>query len=301
MKNHGINISRNVCCPICKATRYFELTYLFKLTKSSGAICRDCGCVFLNPRHNGNWYRSYYQGSNERLKDNQQRRKQINVYANRQYLKASSIHEYIKKKFPDFDIKEKSILELGCTSGGILKYFYDQGAKRTVGLDPEPEYVDYGKKKLGLEIYEGFIEDFKSKNKFDLIIMRHVVEHLLDPVKDLERAYELLNDQGLLFVETPSLYSMNMLGKWKENFLTEHPTIFSYKTLPYLLNKCGFNVELLPMKGNRSHLRVLAKKKRDIDITFNGDNWIWVVFKCLVYDYSQLARRAYYSIRNKKK
>ena len=45
--------------------------------------------------------------------------------------------------------------------------------------------------------------------KFDLIIMSHVVEHLKDYKEAICEASELLDDNGLLYIETPSPQTIN--------------------------------------------------------------------------------------------
>jgi 2-polyprenyl-3-methyl-5-hydroxy-6-metoxy-1,4-benzoquinol methylase len=46
------------------------------------------------------------------------------------------------------------------------------------GIDLGSEYVEFGKKEYGLNLYSIELKDLKGK--FDLIIMSHVFEHIIN-------------------------------------------------------------------------------------------------------------------------
>jgi 2-polyprenyl-3-methyl-5-hydroxy-6-metoxy-1,4-benzoquinol methylase len=60
-------------------------------------------------------------------------------------------------------------------------------------------------KSNGINVRKGSIEQIKSNEKFDLIILSHVLEHLLNPSVFLKKIKSILSDNGILYIEVPSL------------------------------------------------------------------------------------------------
>ncbi|HEX3568970.1 MAG TPA: class I SAM-dependent methyltransferase [Candidatus Saccharimonadales bacterium] len=115
------------------------------------------------------------------------------------------MHPYMVKSFKPFFV-DGSLLELGCFKGAVTKrlapYFEDiscveasdvAAAEATKNLD--------GKVKM----YNALFEDVKLPQKYDNIVMTHVLEHLDDPVKVLKRVNdEWLSDKGKFFLVVPN-------------------------------------------------------------------------------------------------
>jgi len=286
-----------VQCPLCNSNQSFDLTNFFSSKDAPISICKRCSLVFLNPRHSDEWYKSYYKGSTSREKDNN--RSDIEDYESKQYeIKGKSVLKFIMNNY-DLQLNRMKVLEIGCTSGGILRYFRDSGASSVTGVDPEKEYVDYANNISGIDVFDGYLDEFCNKNKdsFNLIIMRHVLEHLFEPLVNLELVYSLLDDNGILFIETPSLYSMGITDRWKENIHVEHPVIYSNKTLECMLKKCNFDIIARPNNGNRGHLRFLVKKNINGQMDFNYGSWIKVLILLIAYELSTPLRKFYYFFR----
>lgn len=104
----------------------------------------------------------------------------------------------------------KTILDLGCGNGFFTKYFKKNNV-RIVGVDGSV----YGLKQA---ISSGFdecwhIEDFNSDpieltEKFDLIVCKDVMEHLLFPDQFLKNATKLLSPNGRLLVQVPNHFTL---------------------------------------------------------------------------------------------
>jgi SAM-dependent methyltransferase len=54
-------------------------------------------------------------------------------------------------------------------------------------------------------VINGYIEKVRLSRKFDLVIMSHVLEHLVDPVQTLRYAYDtFLKKGGVLYIDVPT-------------------------------------------------------------------------------------------------
>lgn len=289
---------QNVACPLCQSNDKFDLTRLFSTQKTPVSICKNCSLVFLNPRNTEKWYEEYYRNSNFQ-KINRVKRGEINLYESNQYKRGKRIFEYVCS-YSNLNVTDMCVLEIGCTSGGILRYFRDQGVDKVTGVDPEKKYVNYANSISGIKVHGGFLREFieNSNEKFNVIILRHVLEHMPDPLINLAYIRSLLSDNGFLYVETPSLYSMGIDKKWKENFIHEHPIIFSNQTLKYILLKSKFKIIREPLNGNRSHLNYLVMKSNATVNSLKYQDWRKVVLKCFFYDTTTFFRRLYYRLRS---
>lgn len=79
-------------------------------------------------------------------------------------------------------------------------------------------------------------------DKFDLMTMHHVIEHVIDLDKFLEKAYHDLTENGSLIVETP-LYEYANTRNYNGRFIDIYHTLFfTSNSLIYALNKNGFRL-----------------------------------------------------------
>ena len=105
------------------------------------------------------------------------------------------------KKIAKYRNSKGRILDVGAAAGFVLKGYQDEGWKG-IGLEPNKSIAQIGKDTLGLDIRQNSFEKFKVDEKFDLISMIQVVAHLYDQRTSFENAAFLLNDNGLLLIET---------------------------------------------------------------------------------------------------
>lgn len=116
---------------------------------------------------------------------------------------------YLEKLIPD--IASYSILEVGCAEGGFVKVLHDKGMKIR-GLELEQGRVDLAKEKAPeLDIIQADISDThvadKMGEKFDLIVLRDVIEHIPNRDATFENIRRLLNPGGYLFITFPPRFS----------------------------------------------------------------------------------------------
>lgn len=161
--------------------------------------------------------------------------------------------------------KPGKILDVGCAAGFILKGFESSGWEGH-GIEPNATMAAYGKNELNLDIHIGSLEDYKSDQKFDLVTLIQVIGHFYDVDKSMENASHLLNQNGLVLVESWNMKSLiaRILGKfWHEYSPPSVINWFSDESLKKLFKAYGF--ELIdsgyPAKQiNLKHALSLLKK-----------------------------------------
>lgn len=148
------------------------------------------------------------------------------------------------------------ILDVGCADGehfDILKKF---GNWQFVGIDFNDKIVKKGKIE-GREIYTTTLEEFDyPKKNFDLVIMDHLLEHVVDPVLTLRAAYSLLKSGGYLIGAAPNINSLDRIlfqRFWGGFHLPRHVWHFTPTTLSKMFEKTGFNLRKLDYELHTGH------------------------------------------------
>ena len=159
------------------------------------------------------------------------------------YLKQNILLNFIFK-LKKFFYKKKDILDYGCGSGELaiaLTFFYKKKNIFTADVfNLDKKFIPKIKKHYLL--HKG---ELKNK-KFDIILMRHVFEHIFDLnnfIKMIKK--NLKNKDSNLIIEVPnmdSLWRKIMKERWPGYFYPFHYYVFSKQFLKEYLSKNDFKV-----------------------------------------------------------
>jgi len=244
-------------CSICKSKKIEDLKLnetnfirpFKKAMTTKLGFCKNCTFLFcLNPLDDES-IKKYYE------KNFQLRSTDLDVVE--EFVHAS------QSKFIDdhFSLKNKNVLEIGANTGKLLNHLKKLYSCQTYFDELNFEAVN---------ILEN-IQGHKSKKalgknkKFDVIIMRHVLEHIVDPIQYLLKIQKDLSDDGVIFIEVPDF---TFLDNHNDTLLFEHVNYFSQLTLSRVLDSAGLIVigqkfsitENYATISDRA-LRVIARKK----------------------------------------
>jgi SAM-dependent methyltransferase len=101
-------------------------------------------------------------------------------------------------------IEPGKLLEIGCGDGSFLSLARECGWEVT-GVDSDPNAALAAQEKYGITVQVGRFEDCNfPRGYFDLIIMNHVIEHVLDPVQLLCECAAILRKEGSVLLVTPN-------------------------------------------------------------------------------------------------
>jgi len=146
--------------------------------------------------------------------------------------------------------KDKTLLEIGCSSGFMMDAFRENGLK-CWGVEPSGEFLEFLKQN-GHKAYESLTELKKNEEiKFDIITHFFVFEHIANPFDFLKETYSMLNDGGVIIAEIPSstdvLTSVYTIPAF-ENFYWSiaHHYYYNPESLKFILDELGYRYELLP-------------------------------------------------------
>jgi 2-polyprenyl-3-methyl-5-hydroxy-6-metoxy-1,4-benzoquinol methylase len=145
------------------------------------------------------------------------------------------VSNWLIKKLP----ASSKILEIGCHDGFMLNELHKAGHS-VVGVEPSP-FAHYAKETYNLDVRnEFFQEGMFEAEEFDVVIMRHVVEHVPDPVAFVGAAVKTLKKGGIAYIEVPnSQWSLEY--SFFPEFHVDHISYFTMNSLKQLLNRTGLN------------------------------------------------------------
>ena len=98
---------------------------------------------------------------------------------------------------------------------------------------------------LGVGIKWCDIIDYETEKQFDVIVMGDVLEHVLQPVKVLEKVKQMLSEDGVLWISTPNYNcAYARMEKFSHCMWHElnHYTYMSYETLEELLESMQMDI-----------------------------------------------------------
>ena len=220
-------------------------------------LCEECGFIFINPRFSDNDMKIKYETINE-LAGVKYRLEYDKL--TKQESRAKSIYNLINPYIVDTKIVSPKILDFGGASGYILEPFIGKYNCNIIDFEKWdlPEGINYLGKQLS---------DIEKNQKFDIVLLLHTLEHIMEPKKTIEDIRDRLSDNGFLYVEVP----LGAFQEWKyvSDPLT-HVNFFSEQSLTKLFNLSGLNVVYLSSSYQRVTraktwcLNILGTKSKNI-------------------------------------
>ncbi|TSA39768.1 glycosyltransferase [bacterium] len=142
-------------------------------------------------------------------------------------------------------------LDVGCFDGVLLDGLKKATSWRLQGAEANERAATKAREK-GLVVTTCFAENVRHKigsdDRFDIIHLGQVIEHLNDPLAVIVDLRQLLAPGGLLIVSTPNLdsWQLRALGPtWAHWHAPYHRTIFSPRAMRLLAIKAGLHVRSL--------------------------------------------------------
>jgi 2-polyprenyl-3-methyl-5-hydroxy-6-metoxy-1,4-benzoquinol methylase len=172
--------------------------------------------------------------------------------------------DWLKSKV---SVKDMTVLDVGAGDGMFMKVLEGEGAK-VVGIDTDARSVEIAWKLLGTEVYHGdFMEDPGITGVFDVVVLRNTLEHMYSPTQAIEKAKDLLADDGFMLIEVPSAGRPYPACGINSFLSGAHNYTFTVESLYELTKKCGLSIQALDYAGHRDcMLAIVSKTKSNITV-----------------------------------
>ena len=121
------------------------------------------------------------------------------------YIKENILEDFKIKKI-DRPFKGLKILDIGC-GGGLLSEPMARLGAEVVGIDASHQNIKVAKNhlkksKLNIKYFNSSPENFKTNQKFDVILNMEIVEHVEDINFFIKQSSKFLKKSGIMFVAT---------------------------------------------------------------------------------------------------
>jgi SAM-dependent methyltransferase len=266
--------------------------------------CGSCGVIYLYPYLSDKEEKYFYEKEFEKFMSSRaaDHRDWSNV---KKHVQTNQ--DQVKRRWQylaEHLHKDKSILEIGCSSGFMLEAFRKKGLN-CCGVEPSGVFLEFLHDN-NFEAYKS-LEELKKKTEktFDLIVHFFVFEHISDPLKFLKETYALLNNDGIIIAEIPSstdvLTSIYNIPEFEKFYWSiAHHYYFNPQSIEYIMKKLGYEYEILPEQrydlsnhitwmmdgkpGGQARFKFFSNKtldfyKKDLKENWKCDTLILKIFK----------------------
>ncbi len=237
-------------CPTCDGTKIISTELLsrdnfnLKINK-----CQNCGHFFQNLDQYEDVYSTgeFSVKARKSLEPTQEKIKELDKRAGERI-----------GFYKDFLSRHHEVLEVGSSIGSFLHLLKISG-KSITGLEPDPVYASFSEKQYFFKQDTGMFEEFQPKRKFDLICSFHVIEHIQYLDRFIEKSYQLLDENGALLIECPSL-DLHSYGDMKLTIWKPHMHYFTLASM-YALLANKFDVVSLGYYGMSVYVYAVKDEK----------------------------------------
>lgn len=189
-------------CRVCESDKLSFYYATGDLRQYKYYICDDCTAVnydLAGGLNQEKYTESYLEPEREEHKINRNQRITFNKIA---------------KRFP----LPGRMLEIGCGNGKILLLAREAGWK-VRGIELSSYYAAEITKRYGIEVdtFDFTRDSIPGAGEYDLVVMRHVFEHLPDPLGAMRKIAGLLKPGGSALMEFPNIEAFDFkLKRWME-------------------------------------------------------------------------------------
>ncbi|MEI6775527.1 MAG: class I SAM-dependent methyltransferase [Chloroflexales bacterium] len=203
--------------------------------------CTRCGMVYLSPRPDTPdeldeiYPREYapYMREGQRL-----------LMVLRRLARRPEVREIL-----GYTHRESLILEVGSATGEFLDDLRWAGRPHLIGLELSTEAARVARERYGLDVRAGDLPGAGlPSGSCDLVVMRHVLEHLPDPRAALLEVARVLRPGGRCILTFPNVDSLSARifgADWYGYDIPRHTYLFPRRALALLLAASGLQAERL--------------------------------------------------------
>mgnify|MGYP000479810824 FL=1 len=165
------------------------------------------------------------------------------------------IDETILKK----NIKNQCAMEIGASDFAFSELLLERGASKVIAFEPSNLFQPEDPR---IHHVNGLFSPGKipgNPEEIGLIVMRHVLEHIPEPINVIKQIASIAQRGLKLYIEVPNAKDIIENKRFYE-FFYEHVTYFSPELLTKILKKYGFTTHTVNYLVNGQHFGILCEK-----------------------------------------
>ncbi len=215
-------------CPACKNINPDFMAWVESVNDVQRILCKSCDTIYFDrdptewPKYDIKYNQIFFRPGDIRKAG----------------IMAAKLAELIQGKW-----KSPNILEAG-SGNGLTVFLLRAMGLNAFGIDLDEKLSVYLMEKFKIPVITTRFEEFNPPGKYHLIYSSHVIEHSQNPRQFMKAAYDLLEDNGIFYIDTPDTYYYNKENKRWHHFETrnpyEHCCLFGHVGLKVISQDVGF-------------------------------------------------------------
>lgn len=177
------------------------------------------------------------------------------------------VSSLIDKLINKHQIQNSKILEIGCGNGYFLKKLTSNDSWNNFGVGYDPSFNDSKVNQKNIRIEKKFFDE-TCDEQVDVIISRHTIEHIPQPIEFLKNIRKISKSNTRIFLETPTVeWIIKNHIFW--DFTYEHCSFFTKNSLVTALQIAGFKVISIDNIFEGQYLWIEAISSDSEIVTYN--------------------------------
>ena len=240
-------------CKVCGSDKYNKIGEIKGIWKENKNVyqCEKCFLYFIESPTDEEIYSLYKNEYHNSIKN-----KIFELAKSKmRYARCLNQFNFIKNSI---NCDNKKVCEIGAFDGLLLNIFKNNGCK-VFGYELNDRAREYAKKKYNIDLKPNFLED---NQKYDIIILSHVIEHFKEPKEILLKIKSMLNDNGFIYIEVPNSPIIN-----QSKNQCSYETLIKYLTTTHTVN---FNMDNLKSFAENCGLKIIKFQYNDYNANKNN-------------------------------
>lgn len=224
-------------------------------------LCKNCGLGYLSPRWTAGSYLEFYRNEYDNYY-----RPALNPQS---FLKPQTDNVIINrlKLYKLNPVSINSLLDIGSGEGqNLIDFKLEYPPANLFAIEVSVRSIEHLHQNGVMVISKNFDNswDLDYNVHFDFIIMRHVLEHFMNPVEIMNKVRRVLSPDGLAYIAVPN--NLKPISKLETAwFRNVHTYYFNKYSMKNLMKISGFEVLLL-VEGDQHNLGELFMVVRKTSI-----------------------------------
>ena len=206
LKSHFkyVNLSNHNSCPICGCSSGVLISEVDRVGfQCDTVVCDGCDLVFNNS-YIANAAEFYSRSwGDDRWGDPEENFVKRTTSDSYSWKRMAYVAKAIGSKFKNIE----SVLEIGCGDGCNLLPYHLVG-KEVTGFDFDDRYLSPGLSR-GMNLIQGGLKDMHAAGTYDLAMLIHSFEHMLDLDSAVTEVSSRLPIGGYVYIEVPGVINWN--------------------------------------------------------------------------------------------
>lgn len=229
-------------CDLCGSTEH--IPFLSRSDRVSGekfslVKCSHCGLIFLHNRPAPETIASYYPEDYECFSQASDGSASIQNWHYQRALRMKM--DFVER----FTSARGTLLDIGCGTGDFMVCAQTYGWK-VKGVEMVDRAAQIARDANGLDVIAGSIDEIGNlPEKYSLVTLWDVLEHLPSPRRAFQIIHTLLEDNGILVFSIPNLRSFDrylFADSWIGWDVPRHFYLFNESNINHLCEISGFKI-----------------------------------------------------------